>query len=484
MMSNFDLVIRHGFVIRGENTGEQDIAVADGKIVAVEPEIEEMARETIDARGLHVFPGVIDAHVHFNEPGRTAWEGWATGTRAFAAGGGTTCFEMPLNAHPPTIDAASFDEKLAAATRQAVSDFGLWGGLVPGNIDQMTDLAERGVVGFKAFMCQSGIDDFPAADDLTLYEGMARAHELNMLVAVHAENDTITAHLTRRAIADGRTGVRDFLESRPVIAELEAISRAILFAEATGCALHIVHVSTGRGVALVTAARVRGVDVTCETCAHYLFFTAEDVEQIGAFAKCAPPIREKPEIDTLWRSIGNGDLLIVTSDHSPSPAQMKQGDDFFRIWGGVSGVQSTLPVVLTAGYAQRGIDLETVARITATNVVRRFALPRKGAIEPGRDADFALVDLGTVFRLSREDLLDRHRLSPYAGRQFRGRVVRTILRGITTWHNGAIVSEAVGRFLRPDPRGRDQVQHSSHMNNDERGRDDSNAVSPDDATAD
>jgi allantoinase len=483
-MSTYDLIIRHGFVIRGENSGDANIAVVDGKIAAVEPEIEGTAREEIDARGLHIFPGVIDAHVHFNEPGRTAWEGWKTGSRAFAAGGGATCFEMPLNAHPPTIDAASFDEKLDAAKRQSVADFGLWGGLVPGNIDQMAELAERGVVGFKAFMCESGIDDFPAADDLTLYEGMARARELNMLVAVHAESDAITRQLTARATAEGRTGVRDFLASRPVIAELEAISRAILFAEETGCALHIVHVSTGRGVALVAAARARGVDVTCETCAHYLFFTAEDVEQIGATAKCAPPIRPQPENETLWRSIASSDLPIVASDHSPSPVEMKQGDDFFHIWGGISGVQSTLPVVLTMGYAQRGIDLETLADVTATNVARRFALPQKGRIAPGIDADVALVALDASYQLRREDLLDRHRLSPYAGRQFRGRVVQTILRGITTWHNGTIAAEAVGRLVRPEPRGKEQVQRYWQMGEDEGGRDDGNRVSASSATAD
>jgi allantoinase len=483
MMSDFDLIIRHGFVTRTGDSGYQDIAVADGTIAVVEPEIEGTAREEIDARGLHIFPGVIDAHVHFNEPGRTAWEGWATGTRAFAAGGGTTCFEMPLNAHPPTIDAASFDEKLAAAKRQSVADFGLWGGLVPGNIDQMAALAERGVVGFKAFMCQSGIDDFPAADDLTLYEGMARARELNMLVAVHAENNAITAQLAGRAIAGGHTGIRDFLESRPVIAELEAMSRAILFAEETGCALHIVHVSTGRGVALVAAARARGVDVTCETCAHYLFFTAEDVEQIGAFAKCAPPIRPRPEADNLWRAIASGDLPLVTSDHSPSPVEMKQGDDFFHIWGGISGVQSTLPAVLTAGYAQRGIDLEILADVTATNVARRFALPGKGAIEPGMDADFALIELDPAYQLRREDLMDRHRLSPYVGRQFRGRVVQTILRGITTWHNGATVNEAAGQLVRPERRGYEQVQRFWHKDDDERGRDDGGTVSASGATA-
>src|SRR6478752_2094810 len=255
-MTAFDTILRRGFIVSGEFASTVDmpmvdIGIADGRIAAIGPDLEGSAREEIDCDGLHIFPGVIDAHVHFNEPGRTEWEGFATGSRALAAGGATACIEMPLNAHPPTLDAVSFDLKRAAAEASSVVDFALWGGLVPGNIEQMDELAERGVVGFKAFMSASGIDDFSASDDLTLYEGMARAARLDRIVAVHAENDTITRALAERAIAAGRTGVRDYLASRPIIAELEAISRAILFAQETGCALHIVHVSTGRGVRLV-----------------------------------------------------------------------------------------------------------------------------------------------------------------------------------------------------------------------------------------
>src|SRR5579885_1790017 len=247
-MSQYDLIIRGGMLVSAEAKTQSDLAISDGCVAACAPEIEGSATEEIDAHGLHIFPGVIDAHVHFNEPGRTEWEGFATGTRALAAGGATACIEMPLNAHPPTIDGPSFDLKVAAARASAVVDFALWGGIVPGNLAQLDELAARGVIGFKAFMSASGIDDFAASDDLTLYEGMARAAQLRRIVAVHAENDAITRELAARAQAEGRTGIRDYLASRPVVAELEAISRAILFAAETGCALHIVHVSTGRGV--------------------------------------------------------------------------------------------------------------------------------------------------------------------------------------------------------------------------------------------
>jgi allantoinase len=333
-MTTFDTILRRGAITTGEfaSTVERplaDIGIADGRIAAIGPDLEGNAREDIDCDGLSVFPGVIDAHVHFNEPGRAEWEGFATGSRALAAGGATACIEMPLNAHPPTLDAESFDLKRAAAEASSVVDFAFWGGLVPGNIEQMDELAARGVIGFKAFMSASGIEDFSASDDLTLHEGMKRAAKLDRIVAVHAENDAITHALAERAIAAGRTGVRDYLASRPIIAELEAISRAILFAEETGCALHIVHVSTGRGVTLVAGARARGVNVSCETCPHYLVFTEEDVEAIGALAKCAPPIRDAAEREALWSYLADGTLPMVASDHSPAPASMKTGDDFF-----------------------------------------------------------------------------------------------------------------------------------------------------------
>ena len=294
-MSLYDLIVRHGTLVTSTEVRQADIAVVEGRVVALEPEIVGTGKEEIDASGLHIFPGVIDAHVHFNEPGRASWEGFATGTKALAAGGTTTYFDMPLNAHPPTLDATSFDLKLVSAQASSLVDFALWGGLVPGNVSHMKELAERGVIGFKAFMSNSGIDDFLAVDDLTLYEGMAQAATLGRIVAVHAENDAITSNLARRAIEQGRTGKRDYLASRPVIAELEAIERAILLASETGCSLHIVHVSSGRGVRLVTAARARGVDVSCETCPHYLVLTEDDVEALGAVAKCAPPLRSQEE---------------------------------------------------------------------------------------------------------------------------------------------------------------------------------------------
>ena len=321
-------------------------------------------------------------------------------------------------------------------------------------------------------MSNSGIDDFRSVDDLTLYEGMARAAKLRRIVAVHAENDQITGALARRAVAAGRVGARDYLASRPVVAELEAIARAILFAEETGCALHVVHVSTGRGVAMVAQARARGLDVSCETCPHYLALTEDDLETLGAVAKCAPPLRGADEQAALWQHLLDGTLPMVASDHSPSPPSMKgldpagdeetrgQGDgeqpppavtqNYFTIWGGISGCQTTLQLLLAEGHARRGLPLTTIAAVTSEFVARRFEIaPAKGRIAVGADADLALVDLAHGFTLGAGDLHYRHRLSPYVGRVLRGRVARTLVRGTTVFLDGKIVSEPIGRLLIP-----------------------------------
>lgn len=406
-------------ILRGLQT---DIAVEDGRITAIGPDLPA-GRHEIDARNLAILPGVIDVHVHFNEPGRTEWEGAATGSRAFAAAGGTLFFDMPLNSSPCTVNPEAFDEKHAALAKSSVTDFALWGGIVPGNRDHLAGLAARGVIGFKAFLSDSGLAEFPRSDDLTLYEGMREAGRLNLPVAVHAESEEITRGLATRFLAAGRCGVRDYLDSRPVIAEVEAIERAALIAKEAGAKLHIVHVSSGRGVAAALEARARGADVSIETCPHYLTFTGEDMERIGAAAKCAPPLRDATEQQHLWDRVHDGSIDIIGSDHSPAPADMKRGDNFFRIWGGIAGIHATLPSLLER------VPLERVSELLAANPARRFRISRKGRIAAGCDADFALIDMHQTWVMERETLLQRHPISPYIGRKFKGRVVKTILRG-------------------------------------------------------
>jgi allantoinase len=445
---SFDVLIRGATVVGSNGQRRLDVGVADGLIAAIVPELEGPATEEIDATGLHLLPGALDAHVHMNEPGRADWEGFETGTRALAAGGATAAIDMPLNARPPTVTGAAFDEKRRCLERSAVVDMALWGGLVPGGVEAMDELAARGVIGFKAFMCSSGIDDFPAVDDLTLYEGMCRAASLGLPLAVHAESEAITAGLARRAHAAGRTAMRDFLASRPAVAELQAIARAIALAQESGCSLHVVHVSTGRGVALVAAARGRGVDISCETCPHYLVLTDEDAEVLGNVSKCAPPLRPREESEALWDALAGGTLPMVASDHSPAPGALKRGDAF-DAWGGISGCQTMLPLLLSEGCGARGLALKLIASVTSGYPARRFGLPGKGRVEPGADADLVLVNLAASHELSAADLHYRHPHSPFLGRSLSARVVRTLVRGRTVFADGRIVGSPAGRLLIP-----------------------------------
>jgi allantoinase len=432
-MSDFDLLVR----------SEQDLGISEGKIVALEPDLSGSANSEIDAHGLTIFPGVIDAHVHFNEPGRTDWEGFATGSRAAAAGGTTTVFEMPLNAHPPTTNRENFELKRAAAKASSLVDFGLWGGLVPGNLSDLEALRDCGVVGLKAFMCNSGIEDFAWADTATLRAGMQRAAELDLLVALHAESEEMTSALTGVARAAGKKGVRDYLNSRPIAAEIEAIRQAIDLAAETGCRLHIVHVSCGRGIALVAEARGRGIDVTCETCPHYLVLTDRDMEQLGTVAKCAPPLRSRDEQRGLHDRLR--DITTIGSDHSPSPPEMKQRDNFFEVWGGISGCQHLLPLLIDAD-----IPRAEIRRLTSGDVAARFRIRAKGALTVGNDADFSLIEVGAVDVVTSESLHYRHKQSPYIGRTLRSRVRRTFLRGQTIFEDGKFAARPLGKLVRPN----------------------------------
>ncbi|HEY8902829.1 MAG TPA: allantoinase AllB, partial [Chthoniobacterales bacterium] len=294
-------VIRGGRVLAATGMANCDVLIADGRIadvgtaLRVTPDVEE-----IDAAGMLVLPGIVDAHVHFNEPGRAHWEGFATGSRALAAGGATTFVDMPLNAAPPAIDRESFLRKRAAGEASSVLDFALWGGLIPSNLDYLEELAECGAVGFKAFMIDSGIKDFPSVDEETLRRGMKISARLGLPVAVHAEDAERIAEATLAVRQAGRTDARAWLDSRPPASEIEAVRRVLDLAGETGCALHIVHVSCPEAVALTVQARSSGLDVTCEACPHHLLLNESVAIELGALAKCAPPLRDETRRLGLW----------------------------------------------------------------------------------------------------------------------------------------------------------------------------------------
>lgn len=452
-MSSADLIIRHGSVVTPEGVTKADVAVVGGVIEAVGAVVPGPAREEIDATGLHVFPGILDAHVHFNEPGREEWEGLASGSTALAAGGGTWFCDMPLNSTPPVLDAATFAAKRRLAEAKSLTDFSLWGGLVPGNLDKLAELRAAGAIGLKAFMCGSGIDDFPGVTDAaTLKAGMAQAAELGLLVAVHAEDDAAARKLTEAARARGATDVRSWLATRPIAVELAAIRLALELAGETGCALHIVHVSSPEGIGLVTAAKKQGVNVTAETCPHYLLLTDDDVVRLRAPAKCAPPLRSDETRKNLWQRVAAGAVDTIGSDHSPAPPEMKTAADFFAVWGGISGIQHGFPLLLSDALSGPlgGRALPAMAGLLAANVAKRFKLGNKGRVAAGHDADFSLLDLTAVHELKNDDLLYRHRQGPYAGRRCRVKVRRTFVRGHQVWDGTTFVGTAPrGRFMAP-----------------------------------
>ena len=410
------LAVRGGTVILPDGEHAADVLIADGRIDSIVGHGEGAADETLDARGLTVFPGVVDAHVHFNDPGRAEWEGWEHGTRGAAAGGVTTACDMPLNSIPPTTTVAAFDTKRAAAERSALVDFALWGGLTP-HAD-VAGLRARGAVGVKAFLCDSGVPEFRAVDLGTIGRTPG-------LIAVHAEDP---AQLTARA--------ETWARSRPPQAESEAVSALAR----TGARIHVVHVSAAGALDGLRAG------MTAETCPHYLTFTEEDVDREGAILKCAPPIRDAANRERLWEALAEGRITLVASDHSPSSRERKAGD-IWSAWGGIAGVQTLLPALLTEA-PRRGIGLARLASLLADAPARLLGLARKGRIAPGMDADLVLIDAEREWTLDAAALQTRSGQSPYLGRTFRGLVRTTLVRGRIVYRDGEFpAAPGHGRFV-------------------------------------
>ncbi|WP_238162556.1 allantoinase AllB [Cohnella sp. AR92] len=448
-----DLAIIGGEVVLRGETVPADIGIKDGRIARIGRIRPDEATSSMDARGLHVMAGAIDVHVHLNEPGFGHWEGFETGSSALAAGGCTTYFDMPLNGVPPTVTVEALRMKREAGIGASKVDFACWGGLVPKHLDDLEALSEAGVIGFKAFMSAPGDPDeeaFREVDDRTLLEGMRRIAKLGRVLALHAESEPLVARLTAESRAAGGWTAADYTATRPVQAEVEAVERAIGYARETGCALHFVHISSGAAVAVIQAAKEEGMDVTLETCPHYLTLTDADLERIGPAAKCAPPLRGEEDREALWQAIREGRIDMISSDHSPCPTSMKEASsNLFDCWGGIAGAQSTLELMIDEGHLRRGIPLAEISRLLSYEPARRFGLEGgKGEIRVGASADLALVDLNEGYRLRQEDLLHRHPHSPYIGREFGCRVTATLLGGRVVYDRTAgVTKSAPGRSL-------------------------------------
>ncbi len=420
-----DVIIRARRMITPEGERPGAVGIRDGVIVAVAAELDGPAFVDL-ADDEVLLPGLVDTHVHVNDPGRGEWEGFASATRAAAAGGVTTIVDMPLNSVPPTVDVAALDVKRATAFGHTHVDVGFWGGAVPGNLPELRSLHNAGVFGFKCFLLPSGVDEFGHLSTGELASALATLRDLDALMIVHAEDPVLIEYAPK---PHGR-GYADFLASRPKDAEHRAISTVLDLARRHHARVHVLHLSSADALPMIAAARRDGVAVTVETCPHYLTFTAEEIPDGATQFKCCPPIREAANQDLLWRGLVDGVIDCVVSDHSPCTPDLKRFDtgDFGEAWGGIASLQLGLPAVWTAARA-RGVPLTDVVRWMSAAPAGLAGLTGKGAIAPGRDADLCVLAPAEEFTVDATKLFHRNPVSAYHGRTLTGVVRRTWLRG-------------------------------------------------------
>ncbi len=440
------LVVRGQRVIRPESSGPASIHIRDGVIAAIDAyDSIPSGAEVLDAGDSVVMPGLVDTHVHLNEPGRTEWEGFTSGTRAAAAGGVTTLVDMPLNSIPPTTSVAGLRAKIAASSHQRGVDIGFWGGVVPGNADQIEPLIAEGVFGFKCFLVPSGVDEFQHVAENDLRQALPLIAANRSLLLVHAE---LPGPIELATTENSGRSYGSYLASRPRAAENEAIELMIRLSREFGARVHIVHLSSADAIPSLRAARAEGLPITVETCPHYLFFSAEEIPEGATQFKCAPPIRENENRERLWSALAEGVIDFITTDHSPCPASLKRLDtgDFFQAWGGITSLQLGLSSVWTEAR-RRGYRLEQIVDWLSTGPARVAGLhDRKGAIAEGKDADLIFFRPDAAADWPRV-LHHRHKLTPYEGRRLTGIVERTIVRGATVYHEGEFAAAPSGEVL-------------------------------------
>jgi allantoinase len=436
------LTLRGRRVVCPDGERPASIYIDGGRIVSIGGLDDAVRGDVVECGDLVVSPGLVDTHVHVNEPGRTEWEGFDTATRAAAAGGVTTIVDMPLNCVPATTTADALEEKRRAASSRCHVDVAFWGGVVPGNEHAIEPLVDAGVRGFKCFLVPSGVDEFEHVDAELLLRVMPRLARRGTPLLVHAELPRFLA-----AHHGSAARYRDYEATRPPIAEAAAIDMMATLARDTGAHVHIVHVSSADGVASVAAARASGARLSAETCPHYLTTSDDEVPDGATEFKCAPPIRTASDRDALWRGLETGVLALVATDHSPSPPSMKCHGDFVRAWGGIASLELSLAAVWT-GAGVRGASLADLAVwMSGAPAALAGLAGRKGRLAPGADADLVVWDPDGQFTVEAATLQQRHKLTPYAGRRLHGVVHATFLRGERIWSDGRLVQAATGRLL-------------------------------------
>jgi allantoinase len=419
-------VVRSRRVLIGNELRAASVHVADGRISRVTAwEDTAIDGELVDVGESVVMPGVIDTHVHVNEPGRTEWEGFASATRAAAAGGVTTFLDMPLNSIPATTCVDALRAKRDAARGKTVVNVEYIGGVVPGNAGDIEPLAAEGVRAFKCFLTPSGVDEFPNVTERDLREAFPQLARTGLPLMVHAEDPA----LIREAPAGSARDYASYLASRPVEAERSAIEMIVRLMRECPTRVHIVHLSSARSLDVVRAARAEGLPLTVETCPHYLTFAAEEIPDGATEFKCAPPIRGRDEREALWQALIAGDIDSVASDHSPCPPDMKAPHgDFFAAWGGIASLQLELAAVWT-GAKQRGASIADVSRWMSSGPAALAGLSRKGSLTPGYDADLVIWDPEALFVVESSRLEHRHHITPYDGSELFGVVRHTVVGG-------------------------------------------------------
>ena len=425
------MVIRSQRVVLPDGLRPACLHIADGRIVRITDHSDVPSYEPLlDVADLVISPGIVDTHVHINEPGRTGWEGFETATRAAAAGGVTLVVDMPLNSVPATTTTDGLRAKREAARGRCQVDVGFWGGVVPGNAGELDGLIDDGVCGFKCFLVPSGVDEFPPVVEDDLRQALPILARRNVPLLVHAEWPSLIRG--PRSIGD-QAVYRAYLETRPIDAEVEAIRVMVRLAEEFAVLVHIVHVTAAAAVEALARAQQRGVPITGETCPHYLTFAADDIPDGAVEFKCAPPIRDAANREALWEALRSGVLGLVVTDHSPAPPALKPRGDFAKAWGGIASLELSLPAVWTGARA-RGFSVEDLARwMSLAPAALAGHSERKGAIAVGRDADLVVWDPDGEFIVDPCTLQQRHKVTPYAGMCLRGIVRKTFVRGGLVW---------------------------------------------------